>query len=519
LVEQDSAVVASLGRANSLGSAVAAAESGTESLTVSAFLKAHQHADLFDIAPTSLALLDYSGVKTRFTEWRRQGICDLREWLKADASRARECARSVRLLAANKRALAIWGAADFNEISAIFARAFDGRQPLFTEGLIHFWNGQTLMSGKSAVYANSGARVDLCVEAQILPQYENWSRVLFAFSDISAEEEARRQQALSEAHARGVFEQAPVSLWVEDFSSLKIIFETCRSEGVADLRQHIQAHPEFIEKCLAAVRVIDINQQTLNLFGASDKSTLLGRLDHILGGQVQPYFMEELIQLWEGKLQQRHEVENYTLHGNLLYLLLHLSIMPGNEHDWSRVLIALTDITARKKAEAGLAYLGRHDVLTKVYNRSFYAEEIERLETGGPFPVSIIVTDLNGLKPVNDELGHAAGDDLLRRAGEVLLQAVANRGSVARIGGDEFVVLLPATREVEAEQIIADIKQTTERNNQGDPAAPSLSFSIGHATGQAGDRLASVTQNADLLMYQAKRDHYAAHAAANRRRG
>jgi GGDEF domain-containing protein len=58
----------------------------------------------------------------------------------------------------------------------------------------------------------------------------------------------------------------------------------------------------------------------------------------------------------------------------------------------------LTDITARKKAEAYLEFLGRHDALTKLYNRSFYVEELNRLERKGPRPVTIIVADLNGLK-------------------------------------------------------------------------------------------------------------------------
>ena len=85
-------------------------------------------------------------------------------------------------------------------------------------------------------------------------------------------------------------------------------------------------------------------------------------------------------------------------------------MLPGHERDWSLVQVALTDITARKKAEAYLEYLGTHDVLTKLYNRSFYVDELNRLERKGPHPVTIIMADLNGLKAANDELGHAAGD-------------------------------------------------------------------------------------------------------------
>ena len=92
-------------------------------------------------------------------------------------------------------------------------------------------------------------------------------------------------------------------------------------------------------------------------------------------------------------------------------------------------------ITARKKAEAYLEFLGKHDVLTKLKNRSFYIDEINRLERKGPFPVTAIAVDVNGLKGVNDQLGHAAGDALLRRAGEVLAKAVEKPFQAARIGG------------------------------------------------------------------------------------
>ena len=162
---------------------------------------------------------------------------------------------------------------------------------------------------------------------------------------------------------------------------------------------------------------------------------------------METHFREQLIDLWDGKLFQLREVVNYALDGSKLNLLLQFSVLPGREHDWSLVQVALTDITARKKAEAYLEYLGTHDVLTKLYNRSFYVDELNRLERKGPHPVTIIMADLNGLKNANDESGHAAGDALLRRAGEVLNSVVEKPAYACRIGGDEFAILLPETDE------------------------------------------------------------------------
>ena len=121
-------------------------------------------------------------------------------------------------------------------------------------------------------------------------------------------------------------------------------------------------------------------------------------------------------------------------------------MLPGHERDWSLVQVALTDITARKKAEAYLEYLGSHDVLTKLYNRSFYVDELNRLERKGPHPVTIIMADLNGLKAANDELGHAAGDALLRRAGEVLNSVIEKPHMRRASAATSSRVLLPGIR-------------------------------------------------------------------------
>ncbi|HEY0301625.1 MAG TPA: GGDEF domain-containing protein, partial [Rhizomicrobium sp.] len=167
-----------------------------------------------------------------------------------------------------------------------------------------------------------------------------------------------------------------------------------------------------------------------------------------------------------------------------------------------------TDITARKKAEAYLEYLGSHDALTKLSNRSFFVDELNRLERKGPHPVTIIMADLNGLKSANDELGHAAGDALLRRAGEVFNTLVEKPARAARIGGDEFAVILPNVAQAEGMAMMKVILDLVAINNEFYTDLP-LSLSMGMATSQPGERLESVVRRADLAMLAAKREHYA----------
>ena len=226
---------------------------------------------------------------------------------------------------------------------------------------------------------------------------------------------------------------------------------------------------------------------------------------------MRPHFREQLIDLWNGKLFQQREVVNYSLTGDELHLHLQFSVLPGHESDWALVLVALTDITARKKAEAYLEFLGKHDVLTKLYNRSFYVDEINRLERKGARARStVIIADLNGLKAVNDQLGHAAGDELLRRAGEVLNKVVEKPACAARIGGDEFAD--PAAgdgRSGSARPRSRRLGKLLELNNQFYAGMP-LSFAMGLATRQNGEGLEETVKRADALMYEAKRRHYAA---------
>jgi diguanylate cyclase (GGDEF)-like protein len=268
-------------------------------------------------------------------------------------------------------------------------------------------------------------------------------------------------------------------------------------------------HPEFVQRCMCEIRVIDVNRHTLELFAAPDKPSLLHRLPEVFRDDMQQHFREQLIDLWDGKLFQQREVVNYALDGSELHLHLQFSVLPGFERDWSLVLVALTDITARKKAEAYLEFLGRHDPLTKLYNRSYYVEELNRLERKGPRPVTVIVADLNGLKAANDQLGHAAGDALLRRAGEVLNEVFGRPHTAARIGGDEFAVLLPAVDQRDGAASLEALQQLVEVNNQFYPGKP-LSLSMGIATSEPGERLEELVKRADLRMFEAKRAHYSA---------
>jgi PAS domain-containing protein len=373
------------------------------------------HPDLmFDLAPVSLWLEDYSALKRLFDGWRAEGISDLRAHLRADPARIASCSHSIRILKVNRRTLDLYAADSLDELVARLPEVFrDDMLDQHVEELAQLWEGRRHFESRSVNYALDGRRIEIQLGATVLPGHEaDWSRVLLAIEDITERNAAQRAIAASEDYARGLFEHSPVSLWVEDFSVIKSLLDELREQGISDFRTFVDVHPEFVERCLAEIRVIDVNRQTLSMFGAPDKPTLLRSLGRVFRDEMANHFKEQLIELWQGKLLQQRETVNYSLGGETVNVLLQFSVLPGHEARWDLVLVSLTDITARKKAEAYLEFLGKHDVLTKLRNRSFFNDELVRLERRGPWPITVLVADLNGLKGVNDEGGHAGGDAL-----------------------------------------------------------------------------------------------------------
>ncbi|PKM55702.1 MAG: hypothetical protein CVV00_02980 [Firmicutes bacterium HGW-Firmicutes-5] len=162
----------------------------------------------------------------------------------------------------------------------------------------------------------------------------------------------------------------------------------------------------------------------------------------------------------------------------------------------------LEEIEERKKSEARIKFKSYHDELTGLHNRAYYNEQLEYYEKIKKIPLSIVLGDLNGLKITNDTLGHEMGDRLIVKIAEILEATCGEKDTVARIGGDEFVILLPGSTDQMAQAVCKRIKSACEEAKM-DPIK--LSVALGHAERVSLDMsLQSVFKKAEDQMYENK---------------
>lgn len=165
---------------------------------------------------------------------------------------------------------------------------------------------------------------------------------------------------------------------------------------------------------------------------------------------------------------------------------------------------SIRDVSERKRIEEQLRYLSFHDSLTGFYNRNHFEQEMHRLEQGCRRPVGIIICDVDGLKLVNDTLGHNVGDKLLTLAARTIKQCFRKTDIVARIGGDEFAVLLPDSNEKAVEKACQRIRYNIKKYNQNNPELM-LSISVGFAASKGRSvNMSDLFKEADNSMYREK---------------
>ncbi len=367
---------------------------------------------------------------------------------------------------------------------------------------------QTLLmkAGKKTMYeieiTNSGGkRCSLLVSATPENHNSKFNGTFAVFHDITERKQAEMALRDSRARFKTLFDHSPIPIWEEDFSRVKLLLDGLRRQGVNDFREYFTLHPEEVGACEQLIHVLDVNQAAMQPFNLDNKAQFLANLPKLIHRGPMDLFIEELIAISEGKSEFEMEGPNDILDGVIRYHNVRWTVAPGYESNYRRMIVTIIDVTERKQAEERMRYLSTHDVLTGLYNRNFFETEMERLQNSRMEPVNAMVIDVNGMKNTNDTFGHAAGDELLRRSAQVLRMSFRKEDIIARIGGDEFVVLFHGS--ISIQDAVNRVKDCLAEHNHWYDGPP-LSLAIGAASGSKGSRLVELFRKADQQMYKEK---------------
>ncbi|QSX07891.1 PAS domain S-box protein [Alkalibacter rhizosphaerae] len=198
------------------------------------------------------------------------------------------------------------------------------------------------------------------------------------------------------------------------------------------------------------------------------------------------------------------EYQIYGMDGNTHWVATSFSLSM-NDDDRLEVIGISRHIDEQKAYEERLTYLSFHDALTGLYNRAYYEDAIARLEKGrSAYPITVFSMDIDGLKAVNDTIGHHEGDKLIIRCADFLRSIFRTEDLIARLGGDEFVVLLPRTGEEFVLEVEKRLLRELEIFNKGEKVPLSLSY--GFATSyNMDDPIHQTYIKTDDLLLDAKR--------------
>lgn len=171
-------------------------------------------------------------------------------------------------------------------------------------------------------------------------------------------------------------------------------------------------------------------------------------------------------------------------------------------HDLVGAYAIYSDISKRRTIEREILHLSQHDQLTGLFNRAYFDQKLRELEQAGLIPVSLLMGDINGLKLINDAFGHAAGDELLRRAADAIRSCCGDVDFVARVGGDEFAVIMPGADHKRAEAVRQCIEQMCLTRSEGWMQL-SVSFGVS-CKSTPSERLSHLLTQAEDHMYRRK---------------
>ncbi|MCL5261319.1 MAG: EAL domain-containing protein [Gammaproteobacteria bacterium] len=317
------------------------------------------------------------------------------------------------------------------------------------------------------------------------------------------------QYNLNEDKYNKIFNESPVSLWEQDLSETEAELKKLQLRGITDIKQYLTNNPHLPLEFLKKLKVINVNQATLDMYEAKSKEEFFAEVENVYDAGVNSRdgLLNAAAAIISGKKGFTFEAITKTLTNKILNVIVRSVVFTSNT-GYSYVFSSVQDITAQKQAVARYEYLATHDVLTELPNRRFYEnylkQAINEAEKTNSL-LAVLYIDIDYFKKINDSYGHHIGDSLLQEFSSKLKKFFA-KDFVARLGGDEFVVVIKNIAIAATAGEVADAaKKHLDTYYKISEHNIDVISSVGIAVYPfAGNNFVDLNKNADIALYSVK---------------
>lgn len=404
---------------------------------------------LFNYMPIALWQLESRRMRDMFDALRRQGVEDFHEYIAEHPEFLDEAQASLTITEANEQAVKLFGAPDRETLLPVMSDLWLDRGD-WADAAAARLSGARSHSAEAAIKTLDGRRVEVMFSVAFADPNNPESSNLVGAIDISESKRAREALARSELKYRNLFQHMPLSIWQIDTSELIPILARLRSEGVTDLNDYMDAHPDFLGRVMQILRVEQVNQGTVRMFGGRSPEDFVGPIARYW--QDSPDTLRRsLVARYAGAESYAEETRVRTLDGRAIDVFF-TSAFPAALSEMGIGLVGAIDIGDRLQAErmlrqvqADFAHAARVAMLGEL--TASIAHEVNQplaaIATNGEASLRWLARPEPDVKEVRALAGRMVAD--ARRAADVIARI---RGMAAR--------QTPAQAPVSVNEVVED---------------------------------------------------------------